>query len=86
MISDSAMSQQGARMSQRRTQRDPASPDERMARTPKPGLGSVNIVQQISVSRLRTHVEHLAGEFGERNVFRPRAPTTMPAASRPCWS
>ena len=30
-------------------------------------------VQQISADRLRTHIAKLAGEIGERNVFRPRA-------------
>ena len=30
-------------------------------------------VQQMLADRLRTHVDKLAGEIGERNVFRPRA-------------
>jgi Zn-dependent M28 family amino/carboxypeptidase len=44
-----------------------------MSHTPKPALGTAGIAQRISAVRLRTHVERLAGDIGERNVFRPDA-------------
>src|SRR5574337_2057323 len=44
-----------------------------MSHTPKPALGTVSLARQPSASRLRSHVERLAGEIGERNVFRPEA-------------
>ncbi len=44
-----------------------------MSHTLKPVLGTMSLARQISASRLRAHVERLAGEIGERNVFRPEA-------------
>lgn len=44
-----------------------------MSHQPKPASGTVGTAQQISAARLQTHVERLAGEIGERNVFRPEA-------------
>ncbi|MDE2058280.1 MAG: M28 family peptidase [candidate division NC10 bacterium] len=44
-----------------------------MSHTPKPASETASIAQQISASRLRAHIERLAGELGERNVFRPEA-------------
>lgn len=44
-----------------------------MSHVSKPALGTVHSAQQVSASRLRAHVERLAGEIGERNVFRPEA-------------
>ena len=48
-------------------------PDDTMSRTLKPALETASLAQQISASRLRAHVEHLAGKIGERNVFHPDA-------------
>lgn len=47
--------------------------DDTMSHVSKPALGTVHSAQQVSASRLRAHVERLAGEIGERNVFRPEA-------------
>jgi Zn-dependent M28 family amino/carboxypeptidase len=53
--------------------RDLTSRDDTMSHTLKPASETVSIAQQISAARLRDHVERLAGEIGERNVFRPDA-------------
>ena len=37
------------------------------------------MTHEVSAEHLRQHVHHLAGEIGERNVFRPG---TLEAASR----
>src|SRR5574337_1390955 len=50
--------------------RELTSLDDTMSHTPKPAPETASIAQQISASRLRAHVERLAGELGERNVFR----------------
>src|SRR5574337_1845151 len=62
-----------AHIDQDRDQHDLTSLDDTMSHVPKPALGTMDITQQISASRLRAHVERLAGEIGERNVSRPEA-------------
>lgn len=44
-----------------------------MSHTPQQAFKAVGIPQDSSAQRLRAHVERLAGEIGERNVFRPEA-------------
>ncbi|PWB80599.1 MAG: aminopeptidase [Candidatus Methylomirabilota bacterium] len=44
-----------------------------MPHTSIPVSGAVSITRQVSSQQLRTHVARLAGEIGERNIFRPAA-------------
>ncbi|MDE2180752.1 MAG: M28 family peptidase [candidate division NC10 bacterium] len=44
-----------------------------MSPTPKPAPKTARITQDVFAQRLRAHVEHLAGQIGERNVSRPEA-------------
>lgn len=47
--------------------------DDTMPHTLKPALENSGVVRQISAERLQIHIERLAGEIGERNIFQPEA-------------
>lgn len=71
--SDARMPQEPPHIDQGRDRRDLTSTDDTMSHTPQQAVKAARITRDASSQRLRAHVERLAGEIGERNVFRPEA-------------
>src|SRR5574337_989352 len=62
-----------AHIDQDRDQRDLTALDDTMPHMLKPAVKAACITGDVSSERLRSHVERLAGQIGERNVSRPEA-------------
>ena len=56
------------------------------AESARPASGTMTAMETVSTDRLRHHVEVLAGEIGERNVWRPQALARAADYIRDVWN